>query len=54
MLYLTLVSFNQHFQKTMPDKYSDDFEVVVEEADRIKISMKKMKRWVIVSGAARV
>jgi hypothetical protein len=28
--------------------------VVVEEADRIKISMKKMKRWVIVSGAARV
>jgi hypothetical protein len=38
----------------MPDKYSDDFEVVVEEADRIKISMKKMKRWVIVSGAARV
>ena len=35
----------------MPDKYSDDFEVVVEEADRIKISMKKMKRWVIVSRA---
>ncbi|CAB4023734.1 ecotropic viral integration site 5 homolog isoform X4, partial [Paramuricea clavata] len=35
----------QHFQKTMLDKYSGDFEVVVEEADRIKISMKKMKRF---------
>ena len=34
----------QHFQKTMPEKYADDFEVVVEEADRIKINIKKMKR----------
>ncbi|XP_028394922.1 EVI5-like protein isoform X2 [Dendronephthya gigantea] len=34
----------QHFQKTMPEKYSDNFDVVVEEADRIKITLKKMKR----------
>ena len=34
----------QHFQKTMPEKYADNFEVVVEEADRMKMSVRKMKR----------
>ncbi len=33
----------------MPEKYSDDFEVVVNEADRIKLNMKKMKRWIIAT-----
>ena len=45
VIYLTFRPVIQHFQKTMPEKYSDDFEVVVEEADRIKINMKKMKRY---------
>ncbi|XP_046845877.1 EVI5-like protein isoform X2 [Xenia sp. Carnegie-2017] len=34
-----------HFQKTMPEKYADNFEVVVEEADRMKMSVRKMKRF---------
>lgn len=34
----------------MPEKYSDNFDVVVEEAERIKITLKKMKRLKITTG----
>lgn len=40
-----MLNFFKHFQKTMPEKYSDNFEVVVEEAERMKYNVKKMKRW---------
>ena len=42
-----LCSLLKYFQKDMPDKYEKDMTVLMKAATEVKVSSKKLKRYVI-------